>query len=129
MDYDGIGGILVVKDRNGGRTIDPVLYPGAHYERGAGLYIPIEPFRKLAGTLGHYTVVDPAGLFVKALPPMHDWRLDIPREPMLLKEGSNAIDAGTAVPTITDGFAGKAPDLGAHEFGRPAPHYGPRPAR
>ena len=43
-----------------------------------------------------------------------------------LMPGSTAIDAGTLLPTITDGFTGKAPDLGALEFGRPAPHYGPR---
>jgi hypothetical protein len=29
------------------------------------------------------------------------------------------------LPTITDGFAGRGPDLGAYEFGRPVPHYGP----
>jgi hypothetical protein len=43
-----------------------------------------------------------------------------------LKAGSAAIDKGTVIPTIMDGFTGQAPDLGALEFGRPAPHYGPR---
>jgi hypothetical protein len=43
-----------------------------------------------------------------------------------LRAGSPAIDAGLELPTITDGFTGKAPDLGAFEFGRPAFHYGPR---
>ena len=33
--------------------------------------------------------------------------------------GSGAIDAGVAVPGITDGFQGKAPDLGAYESGGP----------
>jgi len=33
--------------------------------------------------------------------------------------GSAAIDAGMEVPGITDGFVGKAPDLGAYEFGGP----------
>jgi len=28
---------------------------------------------------------------------------------------------------VTDGFAGRAPDLGALEVGAPVPHYGPRP--
>lgn len=40
---------------------------------------------------------------------------------------SAAIDAGTELPTITDGFMGNAPDLGAYELGMPRPHYGPRP--
>jgi hypothetical protein len=43
-----------------------------------------------------------------------------------LKAASPAIDAGVALPSITDGFLGKAPDLGALESGTPAPHYGPR---
>jgi hypothetical protein len=35
--------------------------------------------------------------------------------------------AGTVLPTVTDGFGGRAPDLGALEVGATAPHYGPRP--
>ena len=42
-----------------------------------------------------------------------------------LRSGSAAIDRGTELPTITDGFRGKAPDLGAYEFGSAPPHYGP----
>jgi len=33
------------------------------------------------------------------------------------REGSPLIDAGRVVPGITDGFKGKAPDIGAYEFG------------
>ena len=43
-----------------------------------------------------------------------------------LRPGSAAVDRGVALPTITDGFSGKAPDLGALEVGATAPHYGPR---
>ncbi len=43
-----------------------------------------------------------------------------------LRAGSAAVDAGVELPTITDGFTGKAPDIGALETGRPLPHYGPR---
>jgi hypothetical protein len=43
-----------------------------------------------------------------------------------LKPTSPAVDAGIVLPTITDGFTGKAPDLGALEAGGPLPHYGPR---
>jgi hypothetical protein len=42
-----------------------------------------------------------------------------------LKPGSAAIDRGVELPTITDGYTGHAPDLGALELGKPAPHYGP----
>ena len=44
-----------------------------------------------------------------------------------LRPGSAAIDRGVALPTVTDGFNGRAPDLGALERDTPAPAYGPRP--
>jgi hypothetical protein len=44
-----------------------------------------------------------------------------------LQPGSAAVDRGTALPNVTDGFTGRAPDLGALEVGRPVPVYGPRP--
>jgi hypothetical protein len=43
-----------------------------------------------------------------------------------LRKGSAAIDRGVALPNVNDGFTGTAPDLGALEVGKPAPHYGPR---
>src|SRR4029077_19465394 len=43
-----------------------------------------------------------------------------------LKAGSAGADRGVMLPNITDGFAGRAPDLGALEFGQAPPHYGPR---
>ena len=43
-----------------------------------------------------------------------------------LKPGSAAVDRGVVLPNITDGFNGKAPDLGALEAGQPPPIYGPR---
>lgn len=43
-----------------------------------------------------------------------------------LKPGSAAVDAGIAIPTVNEGFIGRAPDLGALEVGQPDPHYGPR---
>ncbi len=46
-----------------------------------------------------------------------------------LQPRSRAIDAGTPLPGITDGFTGSAPDFGAYEQGAESPHYGPRPVR
>jgi len=43
-----------------------------------------------------------------------------------LKAGSRAVDAAVPIPTVNDGFTGRAPDLGALELGKPEPHYGPR---
>jgi len=58
---------------------------------------------------------------------------EIPVEPsrvspqhLSLKKRSKAIDAGNVLPNLAEDFVGKAPDLGAYEFGRPLPHYGPR---
>lgn len=43
-----------------------------------------------------------------------------------LKPNSKAVDTGVVIPTVNDGFAGSAPDLGALEVGKPEPKYGPR---
>jgi len=43
-----------------------------------------------------------------------------------LKPGAAPVDRGVVLPNVTDGFAGRAPDLGALEVGQPLPHYGPR---
>lgn len=44
-----------------------------------------------------------------------------------LRPGSAAVDAGVALPGISDNPAGGAPDLGAYELSAPIPAYGPRP--
>ena len=46
-----------------------------------------------------------------------------------LKKDSKAIDAGCILPNVTDSFTGKAPDLGALEYGQEVPVYGPRKER
>jgi hypothetical protein len=43
-----------------------------------------------------------------------------------LAAGSAALDRGTPLANVDDGFAGAAPDLGCHEHGAPLPEYGPR---
>jgi hypothetical protein len=43
-----------------------------------------------------------------------------------LRAASAAVDAGVVIPTVNEDFTGSAPDLGALETGKPAPHYGPR---
>ena len=45
----------------------------------------------------------------------------------LLREGASAIDKGMPLLTITEGFNGDSPDLGALEYNAPMPCYGPRP--
>jgi hypothetical protein len=48
-------------------------------------------------------------------------------EHLLYGAGFFAVDAGCILPNVNDGFAGKAPDLGALQAGQPIPIYGPRP--
>lgn len=43
-----------------------------------------------------------------------------------LKPGAAAVDRGTIIPNVTEGHAGRAPDLGALEYGQALPVYGPR---
>jgi len=43
-----------------------------------------------------------------------------------LKPKSAAVDVGCRLPNLNDDFTGKAPDIGALEFGKPLPVYGPR---
>ncbi|MEY2853525.1 MAG: hypothetical protein RL030_657 [Pseudomonadota bacterium] len=43
-----------------------------------------------------------------------------------LRPRSRAIDRGVVLPNVTDGHRGRAPDIGAYEFGEPPPQYGPR---
>jgi hypothetical protein len=43
-----------------------------------------------------------------------------------LRPGSAAVDRGTPLANVTEGFEGDAPDLGALELGARLPVYGPR---
>ena len=43
-----------------------------------------------------------------------------------LRPNSAAVDKGMVLASVTDGFTGSAPDLGALEVDAVAPHYGPR---
>ena len=44
-----------------------------------------------------------------------------------LKPGSAAVDKGTVIPNVTDGYSGDAPDLGALELGKPCRIMAPAP--
>jgi hypothetical protein len=78
----------------------------------------------------HSLFVDGYNVFTRAPEPPHTKR----NTPLVFPEGhdftpapgSEIIDAGVVLPGITDGFNGKAPDIGAYEAGQPLPVYGPR---
>src|SRR4051812_24926134 len=96
---------------------------------------PVQSFADLktysdrTGQDGHSRMID-WSIFRKASPPAKGdpTRLYRPEDQdFTLAAGSAAIDAGTVLPGVTDGFSGRAPDLGALESGRGVPTYGPRP--
>ncbi|MFN3327115.1 MAG: nitrous oxide reductase family maturation protein NosD [Bryobacteraceae bacterium] len=85
-------------------------------------------FRKAAGQETHGIEVD-FDIFERMVPPDPAKRHAVYHAMDLnfrLKPGSKAVDAGIHIPTVNDDFAGKAPDLGALEVGKPEPKYGPR---
>jgi hypothetical protein len=96
-------------------------------------YASLAEFTAATGYEQHGRLVD-YDIFQNVQP--HPWLDDPPKGPAQaydpaaldyrLRAGSAALDAGCVLPNVTEGFTGKAPDLGALEFGRPVPHYGPR---
>ncbi len=50
----------------------------------------------------------------------------VPPQHLPLTAAGTAVDAGAVVPNLSENFKGKAPDLGAYEFGDVMPDFGPR---
>ena len=90
-----------------------------------GRYNSITEFFQATGLEEHGLLAD-YDVFVNATPPEEGRTWHPGESDLCLKEGSKVIDAGVALPQITDGFTGKAPDLGCYELGCELPHYGPR---
>ncbi len=87
-------------------------------------------YQRATGQDTHSRAVDYT-VFVNAAPPdfTNPTKLASPADVDLrLRPRSRAVDAGTVLPGLTDGFTGRAPDLGAYEQGAELPHYGPRGA-
>lgn len=92
-------------------------------------YESIERLRADGPAYRHALVVDSRGLFASGIeaPADADRRFDPSANDLRVRPGAGVIDAGVAMPGFNDHFAGKAPDIGAHELGDPLPSYGPRP--
>ena len=100
------------------------LAPGAAFSS----YATFGEFQKATGQEAHGVEVD-FDIFENLAPadPARRYHVYHSRDLNFhLKAASKAIDAGQVLPTINDGFTGKGPDLGALEYGRKDPHYGPR---
>ncbi len=113
FDYDGFGG-----------------GPWDNFLKWNGVrYATFEEMTRKAPVERHAVLVDLAGAFASGIQPPEDQRVsfDAGMVDLRLKAGSDALDAGEVLAGINDGYAGKAPDLGAYEFGADLPHYGPRP--
>lgn len=83
---------------------------------------------KQKSPIEHHATLVEADAFASGIKPPADEKQQAANTVDLrLKPTSAAVDAGTVLPNFDDGYAGKAPDLGAFEAGAELPHYGPRP--
>ncbi len=107
--------------RGGGRMYEPA-------PEDWKTFATLEELRAATGQERHGLELD-FDIFEKMTPPDPSKRHAVYYAAELnfrLKPDSKAVDAGVLIPTVNDDFTGDAPDLGALEVGRPAPHYGPR---
>ena len=97
-------------------------------ESGTQNFASLADFQKAIGQEAHGVEID-YDIFenLKAPDPAQRYRVYHSMDlNFRLKANSKAIDAGQVLPTMNDDFTGKAPDLGAIEYGKQEPHYGPR---
>jgi len=87
-------------------------------------YTDLAGFVTVSGIETHGIHLNKAELFDSLNDPGSDSLYD--RRCLILKPGCAAIDKGDKIAGINDDFSGSGPDLGAYEFGKPLPHYGPR---
>jgi len=95
-------------------------------------YQTIDAFREATGLETHGMMLKKfAGIFADSvmLPTEPNTAAPISRNAPLLAAGSLVIDKGQVLANINDDFKGKAPDIGAWEYGAKPPHYGPRPKK
>jgi len=113
-------------DGYGGGVSPFALWLGRIYKTAADARASGQLYREHGAIL-----VDPKTCFATGILPPEDIKVRQPiaRNDLRLKKGSDAIDRGIVLPNFSDGYKGKAPDLGCYEHSAPLPHYGPRPTR
>jgi hypothetical protein len=102
----------------------PDLFPIALWQ----IFSTLKEFQTATGQETHSVELD-FDIFEKLTPPDPVNRYAVYHAMDLnftLKANCKAVDAGVVIPTVNEDFAGRAPDLGALETGKPAPLYGPR---
>ncbi|MBV9868800.1 MAG: right-handed parallel beta-helix repeat-containing protein [Abitibacteriaceae bacterium] len=118
-------------DYNGyGQTDDPTRFIKWSADGGKtwGKYATLAEFHTATGHEAHGVVVN-YNDFLKAAPPTAGKTYAPDAIDLRLKPNSRAVDAGVLLPNINEDFAGRAPDIGCYETGKPIPIYGPRPER
>lgn len=123
-DYNGFGPNRGVK---GSFAWDGPPFDSANGGRVHKAYDTLSAYQKGSGEDAHSVIVGlDAFVHVEPTDEADPRRLYKPEDmDFRLRPHAAAIDRGMVLATITDGFAGRAPDLGALEFGQPIPHYGP----
>jgi hypothetical protein len=110
--------------------ISPAFNVPADYEgeRVTRNYKTLREYSKATHQDSHSVLVDyDVFVHVTAPDPADPRKLYSPADfDFQLAAGSKAVDAGARLFNVNDDATGSAPDLGAFERGRPAPHYGPR---
>ncbi len=101
------------------------LLKWAYHDGNIGRYQSIAGLFQATGLEEHGMLAD-YHIFINAKPPEKGVTCAPSDFDLRLKQSANVIDTGMVIPQISDGFTGKAPDLGCYEFGKEAPHYGPR---
>ncbi|MBI2950273.1 MAG: hypothetical protein HYY23_21785 [Verrucomicrobia bacterium] len=97
-------------------------------KEGWQIFSTLNEFQTATGQEMHSVELD-FDIFEKLSPPDHVNRYAVYHAMdlnFMLKPTGKAVDAGLVIPTVNEDFAGRAPDLGALETGKPPPHYGPR---
>jgi hypothetical protein len=112
FDYDGFGG---------GPWDIFMKWQGVRYKTfdDAKTNAPIER---------HAVLVDADTVFASGVkrPESTETRYDSAKMDLRPSKESAVVDAGEPLLGFNDGYAGKAPDIGAYEAGRELPFYGPR---
>ena len=113
-------------DYNAYRRNQPeLLFRWKDHSGNVAQYQSIEQFFRATGLEQHGILAD-YDIFVNAGPPEKGKTCEPGDYDLRLRKSAKVVDAGIALAQITDGFAGKTPDLGCYELGQEPPHYGPR---
>ncbi len=108
------------------------FFPDGQYEYGydkttTGVTYATFADAVAGGLWDTHSVLVSASVFAGGLTAPSDWNPSVMPTVPTPAAGSGAVDKGTILANVNDGFVGAGPDLGAVEVGCAAPIYGVRP--